>query len=417
MDRMIVYPGSIPLDTDLLNTNRNVMVAIGALAAATIGTAPVIDGLAVVPAPTGGLAVQVQPGSVAALQPVDQSAYGSLPADITDSTVKMGINTAPVTLTLSAPTTANYVTTYLIQALLEEIDSNLSVLPYYNAANPSQPFLGSANNGAAQATTRIQRVALNAKAGLAGVAGSNQVPTPDPGYVGVALVTVAAGQNTIIAADIAPFPNSRSVAIKLPDLRPGFGSATVFTSSGWFVVPPNVTSLRVTTIAGGGAGGTHSVFPGGGGGGGGCCVGWFTDIVPGSSYYATVGAGGVASTAPAAGGVGGSSGFSALLAATGGQGGGGGTVLTTPAGGAGGTPYGGTVGYAGSWGSDGVPIACLGGGGGGSGAGKGATGTAAGVPGMAFGAGGGGGGSTQPNGGGVGMPGGNGAPGLVIVEY
>ena len=34
MDRILVYPGNIPLDTDILNTNRNSMVALGYLAQA-----------------------------------------------------------------------------------------------------------------------------------------------------------------------------------------------------------------------------------------------------------------------------------------------------------------------------------------------------------------------------------------------
>ncbi len=45
MDRIIVYPGAIPLDTDLLNTNRNVMIALHALISATLGTATAVDGL------------------------------------------------------------------------------------------------------------------------------------------------------------------------------------------------------------------------------------------------------------------------------------------------------------------------------------------------------------------------------------
>ena len=31
MDRNIVYPGAIPLDTDILGLNRNAMVAVAAL--------------------------------------------------------------------------------------------------------------------------------------------------------------------------------------------------------------------------------------------------------------------------------------------------------------------------------------------------------------------------------------------------
>ena len=38
MDRNIVYPGSIPLDTDLLTVNRNAMIGIGFLAQAVLGT-------------------------------------------------------------------------------------------------------------------------------------------------------------------------------------------------------------------------------------------------------------------------------------------------------------------------------------------------------------------------------------------
>ena len=34
MDRTIVYPGSIPLDTDILSGNRNALIAIGYLAQA-----------------------------------------------------------------------------------------------------------------------------------------------------------------------------------------------------------------------------------------------------------------------------------------------------------------------------------------------------------------------------------------------
>jgi hypothetical protein len=103
MDRGIVYPGSIPLDTDLLNTNRNTMVAIGALASATLGTVPAIDGLTVTPSAQGGLAVDVAPGSITAYVPLDQTAYGSLPADLNNAVVQTGINIGLATLPLSAP--------------------------------------------------------------------------------------------------------------------------------------------------------------------------------------------------------------------------------------------------------------------------------------------------------------------------
>ena len=49
MDRQIVYPGAIPLETDLLNTYRNVLVALAKLAQAVWGTttssSPFVHGL------------------------------------------------------------------------------------------------------------------------------------------------------------------------------------------------------------------------------------------------------------------------------------------------------------------------------------------------------------------------------------
>jgi hypothetical protein len=64
LDRQIVYPGAIPLDTDVLNIQRNVMVALGYLAQATLGSAVVVDGLACVPTQPASMSVVVGPGSI-----------------------------------------------------------------------------------------------------------------------------------------------------------------------------------------------------------------------------------------------------------------------------------------------------------------------------------------------------------------
>ena len=42
MDRNIVYPSSIPLDTDLLSINRNMMIGLGFLAQAVLGAGPAV---------------------------------------------------------------------------------------------------------------------------------------------------------------------------------------------------------------------------------------------------------------------------------------------------------------------------------------------------------------------------------------
>ncbi|MBW4024934.1 MAG: hypothetical protein HIU92_17695, partial [Proteobacteria bacterium] len=160
MDRQIVYPASIPLDTDFLSLNRSAMVALGSLAQAVLGTATIVDGLACTPMSPASLSVSVGSGSITQLSPVDTLAYGSLAADTTGEVVKMGVNLSPATFTLSAPATTGESVIYLIEASFTESDAAPVVLPYVNAANPAQPYSGPANSGVAQNTQRIERVQL-----------------------------------------------------------------------------------------------------------------------------------------------------------------------------------------------------------------------------------------------------------------
>src|SRR6185312_14508873 len=120
MDRSIVYPGSIPLDTDLLATNRNTMIGLGALIQAVLGSATVVDGLAVAPTAPASLAVTVGPGSITQLATLDAAAYGSLAADTTSPLVKMGVNLAPTSFTLTPPATSGQSVAWLLEASFQE---------------------------------------------------------------------------------------------------------------------------------------------------------------------------------------------------------------------------------------------------------------------------------------------------------
>ena len=174
MDRNIVYPGSIPLDTDLLSANRNTMIGLGFLLQAVLGTSTVADGLPCQPTAPASMKVVVGPGSITQLGAVDLLAYGSISADPSDFIMKMGINSGSTTLTLVAPTSAGQSINYLLEAAFQEIDANPVVLPYYNASNPSQTFSGPGNSGSPQNTSRIQRVQLQLKPGLPGNTGIKQ---------------------------------------------------------------------------------------------------------------------------------------------------------------------------------------------------------------------------------------------------
>lgn len=207
MDRQTIYAGQIPLETDLLNTNKNTMVALAKLAAAMFGTATVVNGLACVPTAPAGLTVNVNPGEMYSLVATDATAHSSLAAD-SHTILKQGIVLDAVNLSCPAPGTAGQSVNFLIQATYQDSDSGSVVLPYYNASNPTQAWSGPGNNGTAQPTVRKGIVTLSAKAGIAATTGSQTTPAPDAGYTGLWVVTVANGQTQITAPNIVQATNA-----------------------------------------------------------------------------------------------------------------------------------------------------------------------------------------------------------------
>jgi hypothetical protein len=211
MDRPIVYPGQIPLETDLLNTNRFAMIGLAKLAAAILGTATQVSGFAATPDSPASMNVKIGSGEIYALANLDGTAYSSLAADTAHQILKQGIMLDSVLLPLTAPTTVGQSINYLIQASLQETDTGAVVLPYYNSANPAVAYSGPNNTGAAQATTRKCGVVVSAKAGVAATTGSQISPAADADFVGMWVVTVAYGQTTITAPNIAAFASAPTV--------------------------------------------------------------------------------------------------------------------------------------------------------------------------------------------------------------
>lgn len=213
MDRQQIFPGQVPLETDLLNTNKNVMTAIAKLAAAMFGTSTVVNGLAVTQTTVASMQVSVAAGEIYMLANMDGTAYSSLAADTAHQIMKQGISLDPQLLTLVAPGTVGFSVNYLIEATFTETDTTPVVLPYYNASNPSTAYSGPANAGTTNNTKRQGLVTLQAKAGTAATTGTQTTPAPDSGYVGIAVVTVAYGAVSVVNANIsayasAPFINS-----------------------------------------------------------------------------------------------------------------------------------------------------------------------------------------------------------------
>lgn len=247
MDRQIVYPAAIPLETDLLNTNRNILVAIGLLAQDILGTSTLVAGLACGPNSPTGLTVVVGPGRIYSQQNVDSTAYGSLPLNTSQQIIKQGISVSNTTLACPAPTTAGFSVNYLIQATYSDVDGSPVTLPYYNSSNPSQAYSGPGGTGAAQNTVRQGQVLLQAKAGIPAATGTQTTPAADSGFVGLWVVTVAFGQTLITSGNIAqaaaaPFFNSGLAPLASPALT---GSPTAPTQA----VNDRSTKLATTAFA------------------------------------------------------------------------------------------------------------------------------------------------------------------------
>jgi len=414
MDRQIVYPGAIPLDTDLLTLQRNVMVALGALTSATLGSAVVADGLACTPTSPASMGVVIAAGSITSLSVIDVAAFGSLAANLSPL-VKMGINTAPTAFALAAPTTPGYAVTYLIESCLLESDSNDVVLAYYNAANPSQPFSGPSGGSASQPTELVQTVALQAKAGVAATAGSQMTPAIDSGWTALYAVTLTYGQTSVTSGNIAVVPGAPFINLKLPQISNiQFNNIMSFASSGSFTVPSGTTQVRVRLVGGGGGGAPGSATQAGSGGGAGGYAEGVYSLSPGQTIAVTTGVGGVgqAASAGTGGGWGTATSFGPFCSATGGNGGALGPNVSP--GGDGGIGSGGQVNIQGGIGSDASPASFGWGGCGGAsffgGGGRAATTSGDEQLGHAPGSGGGGGyGGACASG--------AGANGLVIVEY
>jgi hypothetical protein len=90
----------------------------------------------------------------------------------------------------------------------------------------------------------------------------------------------------------------------------------LFTASGTFTTPANVSRVKITCIGGGGG---ASVTYGGTGGNGGVAIGYYT-VTPSTGYTVTVGTGGASVASGTTGGSGTTSSFASLISATGGAG-------------------------------------------------------------------------------------------------
>jgi len=216
MDRQIIYPGQVPLETDLLSTQRNVMIALGYALQGYLGAGTYVDGFTCVQTSTASQNIQVTPGQILTLANVDNSAFSSLAADTAHQIIKQGLSLSTQTFTCPSPLTVGYAVNYLVEVSQSDIDSGSVLLPYYNPASPQTAWGGPGGAGTNNNTVRTSAAVLQLKAGTPATSGSQVTPTVDPGFVALFVITVAYGQTTITSASISTLASAPFVSLKLP---------------------------------------------------------------------------------------------------------------------------------------------------------------------------------------------------------
>jgi len=254
VDRVIVYDAALPQSTDVLNTNMFTMMGLGYALRAILGTSTVVNGLACTPStPTANLFANVGVGSIYMVDQIDASAYGDLGIN-TNTVVKQGIVASPTVFNFSANVAAlsvGFSQNVLIQATLSDVDAGSTVLPYFNANNPSQPFSGPANAGTSNFTTRTCVCTLALKAGTQATTGTQTTPSADSGYVGLFVITLTNGMTQITSGQIAQL-NTAPFFPTLPavptDVQDNLWTYAADTSAGGTATATNNTTSTSSAV-------------------------------------------------------------------------------------------------------------------------------------------------------------------------
>ncbi len=200
MDRLLIYPFEQPQETDLLNAQKFALLGLAQLAAAALGSGPLLQGLACTPGT--GLTVSVAPGQIYQSEVVDATAFSSLAAD-SRTVLKQGVVWTPTVLNCPAPGVAGQSINYLVEVGFLEADIDPVVLPFYDASNPTVPYNGPNGSGVPSNTVRSDECVVQVKAGTAATTGTQTTPAVDAGFIGAYVVTVAYGAASITTGNIA----------------------------------------------------------------------------------------------------------------------------------------------------------------------------------------------------------------------
>lgn len=207
MERRTIYGGQIPSTLDLLLAEQYSVVAMAQMAQdilqnttdpGLITHPTLVAGFT--PSYPGGMSVSLEAGRSYTLATVDATAQSDLPAD-TRQFLLQGQADALTLAVGAAPATVGQSRIDIIQVTVAATDDILTVLPYFNSADPATPFNGAANNGIAQSTRRWLKGTVTVKAGTASA--TPVAPSADAGNIALFTVTVAYGATALTGANLA----------------------------------------------------------------------------------------------------------------------------------------------------------------------------------------------------------------------
>lgn len=201
MERTIIDPMEQMRDFDFISFEHDVLVALGGLSADMLSALPntVAAGLIATQTSTASLTINIAAGRLYQFAPSDAVAVGSIPQDL-NVIVQQAFNPGQP-LSMVAPSVGQSQWN-LVQAQFSQVDAvrtndpNGGIVPFYNAANPTQPTLNSIN------TSRKATCVLQVVTGSAATTGSEVPPNPTSGWVPLYMIDLAGNQTQITNSQI-----------------------------------------------------------------------------------------------------------------------------------------------------------------------------------------------------------------------
>ncbi|OAG73508.1 hypothetical protein A0J51_00976 [Gluconobacter japonicus] len=255
MDQQIIYPGAIQQDVDLLLAQKYGKLGLGRLIDLLYGTTTAAIGFAVTLSSTA-LSVTLGTGIVVTRGQLLPTALGGqgggIPADATEVMCQF-LSEASVTLTFPGVGGA-----YTLYATCADIDTDLTLLPFYNVASPDQTQAGPDNSGNSLATRRSSGITLS----LA----QSAPPAPENGAV-IPLMTFTVPSGATNASGVTYSQIANTFWLTIPELQKGITAITpgrrlnrfVVTTSGTYQPSAGSTLWRVRGVGAGGSGGSAAL--------------------------------------------------------------------------------------------------------------------------------------------------------------